>query len=98
VATLLAALDGTTEGSGTSLDNTLVLLCNDMREGNDHYSANIPFVMIGSCGGFFKTGQIVGFNSTPNNKLLTSICHAMGLQVTGVGESKYTGDLDSSLT
>ena len=98
MATLLSGLQGSAEGATTALDNTVVLICNDMREGNDHYSAQIPFVMVGGCGGYFKTGQIVGFNSVPNNQLLTSICHAMGLQVAGVGESKYSGDLDSSLT
>jgi hypothetical protein len=99
VATLVSALDASPEGSSTTLDNTVVLVCNDMQEGYNHKSSNIPFVMIGSCGGFFKTGQFVGFDSTPNNKLLTSVCHAMGLaNVTGVGESQYSGDLDSSLT
>lgn len=99
VATMLAALQASTEGSSTALDNSVVLVCNDMREGNDHYSADIPFIMIGSCGGYFKTGQIVGFSpNVPNNQLLTSICHAMGLTTTtGVGEAKYTGDLDSYL-
>jgi hypothetical protein len=98
VATLLSGLAGSTEGATTSLDNTVVLICNDMREGNDHYTANIPFVMVGGCGGYFKTGQIVGLNSVSNNQLLTSICHAMGLQVAGIGNAPYTGDLDSSLT
>ena len=98
VATLLAALEASTEGSSTALDNSLVFLCNDMREGNDHYSAQIAFVMIGSLGGYFSTGQWVALADTPNNKLLTTICHGMGLQVAGVGEAKYTGDVDSSLT
>jgi hypothetical protein len=95
---LLSGLAGATEGSTTALDNSVVLLCNDMREGNDHYTASIPYVMIGSCGGHFKTGQIVGLNGTPNNHLLTSICHAVGLQVASVGDAKYAGDVDSSLT
>jgi hypothetical protein len=54
--------------------------------------------MIGSLGGYFSTGQWVALADTPNNKLLTTICHGMGLQVAGVGEAKYTGDVDSSLT
>ncbi|MGD0674539.1 MAG: DUF1552 domain-containing protein [Polyangiaceae bacterium] len=99
VATLASALAASTEGSSTSLDNSLILVCNDMREGNDHYSAGIAFVMIGSLGGYFNTGQQVGFSpAIPNNKLLTTICHGMGLQVAGVGEATYTGDVDSSLT
>jgi hypothetical protein len=99
VATLLAALDGSTEGPATSLDNSVVLVCNDMQEGNTHLSAGIPFVMAGSGGGFFNTGRFVGFNGVSNNQLLTSILHAMGLTtITGVGRAAYTGDLDSELT
>jgi hypothetical protein len=98
VATLLSGLAASTEGSSTALDNSLVMTCNDMREGNDHYTASIGFVMIGSLGGFLKTGEIVGLNGVPNNQLLTTICHGMGLQVASVGDSKYTGDLDSQLT
>jgi len=37
-------------------------------------------------------------SQVPNNQLLTSICHAMGVQVAGVGNTKYPGDLDSVLT
>ena len=56
-------------------------------------------MLIGSGGGFFKTGRMVTFTSqVPNNQLLTSIAHAMGLQVAGFGNSKYSGDLDSTLT
>jgi hypothetical protein len=99
VATLVSALDASNEGFSTSLDNSVVLVCNDMQEGNTHLSAGIPFVMVGSCGGFFKTGQFVGFKGVPNNQLLTSIMHAMGLKsVTGVGRAAFAGDLDAELT
>ena len=100
VAELVSKLAAVPEGSGTVLDNTVILVCNDMNEGANHFVGNIPYVLIGSGGGFFKTGRLVTFpNQVPNNHLLTSILHAMGMtSVTGVGDAKYAGNLDSALT
>lgn len=99
VARVLSKLAETVEGSGTALDNTVILVANDMNEGSQHYVGNIPYLLIGSCGGFFKTGRMVTLpKNVPNNQLLTTLCHAMGVQVASVGDKKYTGDLDSVLT
>jgi Protein of unknown function (DUF1552) len=99
VAEVVSKLAAVSEGSGTVLDNTVILVSSDMNEGSNHDVAMIPYLLIGSCGGFFKTGRMVTFPSqVPNNQLLTSVCHAMGLQVAGFGNPKYTGDLDSVLT
>jgi Protein of unknown function (DUF1552) len=98
VAELVKDLSSTPEGNGTVLDNTCILVSNDMNEGSFHDVHSIPYLIIGGCGGFFKTGQTVGFpKSVPNNQLLTTICHAMGLQVPSVGNSAYPGDIDSLL-
>ncbi len=95
---LLTPLDSSAEGSGTTLDNTCVLIANDMQEGNTHYDKNVPWLMIGSCGGFFKTGRAVELNNAANNQLLTTILHAMGqTSVMSVGD-QYTGNVDSLLT
>jgi Protein of unknown function (DUF1552) len=98
VAELVKDLDATPEGNGTVLDNTCILISNDMMEGASHDVHSIPYLIIGGCGGFFKQGQAVSFpKSVPNNQLLTTICHAMGLQVASVGNSAYGGDIDSLL-
>lgn len=99
VAEVVGKLAAAPEGAGSVLDNTVVLVANDMNEGSNHYVGAIPYLIIGSGGGFFKTGRMVTFPSQqPNNKLLTSILHAMGMMVTGVGATQYSGDLDSTLT
>jgi hypothetical protein len=98
VATLLGILDGSSEGTGTTLDNSCVLVANDMQEGNTHFDKNVPWLMAGSCGGFFKTGRVVETNNAANNQLLTTICHAMGLSTVATVGDKYTGNLDSILT
>ena len=99
VAQLVSKLAAVPEGSGTVLDNTVILVCNDMSEGSFHDVRNIPYVLIGSGGGFFKTGRMVTLpTNVPNNHLLTSIAHALGMTtVTGVGDPKYAGDLDTAL-
>ena len=98
VASLVAKLAAVPEGDGTVLDNTVILVCNDMSEGSFHFVGSIPYVMIGSAGGFFKTGRLVTFpDQLPNNKLLTSILHAMGIMANGVGPAKYAGDVDAEL-
>jgi hypothetical protein len=95
---LLAPLDASVEGSGTALDNSCVLVANDMQEGNTHYDKNVPWLIAGSCGGFFKTGRVVELSNAPNNQLLTTILHAMGqTSVASVGDM-YPGDVDSLLT
>ncbi len=98
IAALVKDLDATPEGSGSVLDNTTIVLTNDMNEGSNHYVGNVPFLLIGGCGGFFKTGRTVTFTKQiPHNQLLTSLCHGMGLAVPSVG-SNYAGDIDSALT
>lgn len=96
VAALVGDLASTPEGDGTVLDNTCILVTNDMNEGSNHYVGEVPYLIIGSAGGFFKQGETVALpRNVPNNQLLTTVCHAMGLEVPSVGA--YPGDLDSVL-
>jgi hypothetical protein len=93
VANLATQLDATMEGGSTALDNTVIATFSDMEDGSSHYVGRIPITLIGSCGGFFKTGQFIKYPSGPHNKLLTSISKAMGLTVPGVGDAQYAGEL-----
>jgi hypothetical protein len=97
VAALIAQLAANVEGTTTSLESSVVLVCNAMNEGNAEGVQGLPYMIIGSGGGFFKQGTCVQFPvNVPNNQLLTSVCHAMDLPVTSVGTT-YTGDLDATL-
>jgi hypothetical protein len=96
IAKLVADLANTPEGSGSVLDNTCILIANDMNEGSNHYVGDIPYLIIGGCGGFFKQGETVALSqNVPNNRLLTTVCHAMGLELEGIGD--YSGNLDAEL-
>jgi hypothetical protein len=93
VALMLAKLEGSQEGAGTALDNTVVVTANDMEDGASHYVGKIPFVLIGSCGGFFKTGQFQKYNKVGHNRLLVSLLNAMDVQVDTFGAAGYGGAL-----
>jgi hypothetical protein len=93
VASLAQQLDATMEGTGTALDNSVIFTFSDMEDGSSHFNGNIPITLTGSCGGFLKTGQVLHYAGVPHNKLLTSLCNAMDLPVTGVGAAAYAGNL-----
>jgi len=108
VARLVKGLNDAVEGNGTALDNSVIVIGNDMAEGASHFVGGNAFVLIGSCGGYFKTGRTVkvgswakktgeywngGESGAPHNKLLASISNAMDVPCTAFGEG-YAGTLD----
>lgn len=76
---LLDKLAAVPEGDGTMLDNTLVVWGNELSRGNSHGNHPVPFVFAGGAGGSLETGRYLDFGDTPHNRMLVSICHAMGL-------------------
>jgi hypothetical protein len=86
VAYFLGKLDAVNEGSGTLLDNTLVVWGHENGT-TAHNGANAPFILAGSAGGALKsTGRFLNFPAkTPHAKLLVSIVQLMGLPLTSVG-------------
>ncbi len=67
------------EGTGTMLDNTLVVWFNELGKGGSHQIKETPWVMGGNLGGHFKTNQFLDFPGEPHNRLLLSLAHGMGL-------------------
>jgi len=84
LAYLIDAMKKVPEGDGTMLDNTVIWWCSELSVGPTHSHHDMPFVLAGSCGGYFKTGRLVSFGRDASNKgrthndLLVSLCHAMG--------------------
>jgi hypothetical protein len=80
---VLYVLDGLAaakEADGTSmLDNSVVLWGNELGEGNTHTYKNIPWVVAGGGGGYFRMGRYLQYKDQPHNNLLLSMCHAMGM-------------------
>jgi hypothetical protein len=80
VAYLVAKMDGVVEANGkTMLDNSLVIWTNGLGKGNTHTRNDIPYVLLGSAGGYLATGRYLQFNNA-HNDLLVSILNAMGLR------------------
>jgi hypothetical protein len=93
VAQVITAMKAVPEGTGTMFDNTVILWCNELGIGNIHSHTNIPVMLAGSAGGYFKTGQAVTMPSgTPHNRLMLSLCQAMGLSTTQFGNPKFCTD------
>lgn len=91
-AYLLQKLDEVPEGSGTLLDNTLVLWCKPI--GRRHSVNEMLFMLAGSAGGQLATGRYLSFDAMPHNNLLTSCCQLMGLGDQSFGDGNYcTGPL-----
>jgi hypothetical protein len=93
VANLVKQLDDTMEAGGTVLDHSVIMTATDMDNGANHYVGNIPFLLIGSCGGYFKTGRVVKYSKIAHNKLLATLCNAMDMNVTSFGAAGYEGTL-----
>jgi hypothetical protein len=78
-------------GSGSLLDNTLIVWTNELGKGNSHTLDNIPFVLVG--GGLdFKTGRSLKYNRVPHNRLLMSLAHGFGSRVKTFGNPNFCGD------
>ncbi len=96
VAYIAEQLEATPEGTGTMLDNTLIVVTNTM--GSNHDSKIQPFTLIGNLGGYFKTGRslkypVTGGLGTAHNQLLVSIANAMGVNGAAFGAPKYAQEL-----
>jgi hypothetical protein len=49
-------------GSGTLLDNSLLMWSSCLGDASSHMSNNVPVLLAGSNGGYFKTGRNIQFN------------------------------------
>jgi hypothetical protein len=93
-AYLLGSLDAVPDpDGGTLLDTTLVVWSKELGDGRLHDCKSVPWVLAG--GQYFTTGRYLDFGGAPHQKLLVSICQAMGLGNQTFGDAtKGTGPLD----
>ena len=94
---ILAGLDAIPEGSGTMLDNSLMLYTSEFSNGSVHSLNDVPILLAGSAGGYFQTGRHVNCSiANPTDKfayqtrsgihnLYTSILNAFGFPDTHFG-------------
>jgi hypothetical protein len=94
LAYLMDRLASFPEGDGTVLDNTLILWCTDIAQGQSHARRDMPYVLAGGAGGALKMGRYLKYAGDHHNNLLVSILNAMGVADTTFGNPAYcTGAL-----
>ena len=65
----------------TVLDNSVIMYTNELSDGKGHSYTDLPYILAGSCGGYFKQGQYVLMEDpeywdpsiAPHNVLLNTI-------------------------
>lgn len=79
LASFLERLSKIKEGSGSVLDNTLILTSSEIATSGTHDWKAMPFLIAGNAGGALRTGRYLKTTGGTSNRLFVSICHAMGL-------------------
>lgn len=92
---LIEKMANTPDDGGSLLSNSVVLLCSELGDSNNHDHDRVPFVLAGQAGGALKTGRFLDYRgknrgkNEPHTKLLTSVARAAGVVVDSYG---YTGE------
>ena len=82
----LAKLDAVPDGSGSLLDNSLVVWGSELGKGNTHSFEKIPFVLAGGAGGKLATGRCLRYDGAlTHNRLLVSVAQLMGVPLDKFG-------------
>lgn len=93
LAYLLQKLKDEREDASSISDSCLVVCPNNMDYGERHGVHNLPWLLAGSAGGYFKTGRVVPSNNASHTRVLAGICSAMGVSPDGLIDPAY-GDTE----
>jgi Protein of unknown function (DUF1552) len=78
-------------GSGSLLDNTLLIWTNELGKGNSHTLDNIPFICVG--GGLdWQMGRSLKYKRVPHNRLLLSLAYGFGHEIKTFGNPDFCTD------
>src|SRR5213075_1320063 len=69
------------EGSGTLLDNSIMMWGTGLEDGNKHSRENLPFIIAGKGGGTINTGRFLPGTQGNQGDLLTTILACAGIPV-----------------
>ncbi len=95
---LMQELESVREGSGTMMDNTLIVYTSNNADAQHTSGRTWPVMLLGNCNGAFKTGRFTQLDGTrPINALYTSILRSAGVNVDRFNMSdKMAKKFDSS--
>ncbi len=92
-ASFVEKMKSTQDGDGTLLDNCMLVYGAGLSDPNAHLHEDLPTIVVGKGGGYFKTGRrVVVRRETPMCNLFITMMDRMGVQVENFGDS--TGKLD----
>src|SRR5688572_27648882 len=70
------------------LDNSMVVYCSGLADGNAHSHNNLPFILAGRGGGAFHPGRhFEPASNVPMNNLYVTMLNTMGVKVNSFGDS-----------
>ena len=79
---IMEALDSVPEGSGTMMDNTLIVYTSNNADYQHTSGSNWPVMLLGNCGGIFKSGCFTQLDGKrPLNALYTTLLRVAGQNV-----------------
>jgi hypothetical protein len=90
VAYIARKLDSIREGERTALDNSIVMFCSSMLNGN-HDATQLPVIVLGGAGGRLKGGRVLDYLGKPNRKMCSlylSLLDKAGLHLDEFGDSR----------
>jgi hypothetical protein len=88
LANLATSMDRMKEGDRSVLDNTAIVLMSEISEGPTHSFNDMPFLVLGGCGGAVKTGQVLDGGGRAHNDVWVALLNAMGIADTTFGDPK----------
>ncbi len=90
--TLVSALSGIPEGTGSLLDHCAILATSECAEGRSHAQKDFPIMLAGGASGKLRQGVHVSAPGENTNKLVFSLLNAVGCAVTEFGEQSNLHD------
>jgi hypothetical protein len=96
LARLLAKMEATVEGERTLLDNSMVLFCSSLMDGNSHDSKELPIVLAGGGGGTIQGGRVHDLRGREDRRLCRlhlALMQRMGVEVGRFGDADVPLDL-----
>jgi hypothetical protein len=78
---MMEQLESVPEGNGSMMDNTLIVYTSNNADKQHTNGANWPVMLLGNCGGAFKSGCFTQLDGTrPINALYNSIMRVSGVE------------------
>jgi hypothetical protein len=89
IAYIARKLDSIQEGPRTLLDNTMLMFCSSMLNGN-HDASQLPVLMLGGAGGRLQGGRVLDYKEKPERqmcRLFLSMMDKMDVRLPAFGDA-----------